>query len=299
MNKLLIVDDDIGSRTFAVNAVMKEWPNCSTLSAPNGLVGLRIALAELPEIILLDWEMPEMDGIAMLKALRAAYETKNIPVIMYTGIRKDSGSLKLALEAGADEFLRKPVDLIELTARIRSIYLRIRLAREKKKAEEENKALEKVSQQRELMLKKNDLASLSLILEQKEARLKTNLKALEACLEESNATLRQVKLKHIVQGIRSELKSDSNWEAIKTRMNGIHSEFLALLVGKHPRLSSNELKLCTLMKLNLSLKEVAQILHISVGAVEKARYRLRKKLSLPSDIKLDNYIHSISTLNPV
>lgn len=292
MRKLLVVDDDIGNRAFVVDVLMEEWPNCETLAAPNGRIGLEIALKELPDVILLDWEMPEMDGISMLKALRSHEQTLEIPVVMYTGVRRGSLHLKQALEAGANEFLRKPVDAVELLARIRSILFQVRYYREKVELEQEKQRIRSEGQQRELQLKKNDLASLMLIMEKKDAFLNSTLQALEALGKTESPLDRE--MNKIIVSLRHELKSEKNWEAMKVRMNGIHADFLSRLVNKHPDLTPNELKLCSLMKLNLSQKETAEILHISVSGVEKGRYRLRKKLGLDSSIKMENYIHSLT-----
>lgn len=295
MNKLLVVDDDIGNRSLVVDVVMSEWADCEVLTAPNGKVGLEIARMEIPDVILLDWEMPEMDGLTMLRTLRSDELIKEIPVVMYTGVRTDSFHLRAALNAGANEFLRKPVDPTELVARIGSIHLQIKHFQEKTLAEKERAQLQIETQERELMLKKNELASLTLILEQKDLYLKDILQELEGCIQDSQSDDFGRKVQKAVRSLRQELKSERNWEIIKVRMNSIHSGFLGRLVEKHPDLTKTELKLCSLMKLNLSRKETAKILHISVSGVEKQRYRLKKKLGLGTSIKMENYIHSFTS----
>lgn len=294
MKKLLVVDDDRGNRVTVVDIVMSEWPDCEVLTAPNGKIGFEIAKFECPEIIILDWEMPEMDGLTMLKAMRAHPETKEIPVVMYTGFRTDSEHLRLALGAGANEFLRKPVDPIELIARIHSIQLQVKYFNEKRRAENERNLVAAEAQERELMLKRNELTSLALILEQKDLFLKELLKEMEDCWGVGLAGEQGQRYQQILRKLRHELKAEKNWDAIQVRMNSIHSGFLGQLVEKHPDLTKNDLKLCSLMKLNLSRKETASILHISVAGVEKRRYRLRKKMGLDPNVKMENYIHSLT-----
>lgn len=294
MEKILVVDDDSGNRNAAVQLLMKAWPSCEILTAPNGKIGLEVALGELPDLILLDWEMPEMNGLEMLHAIRQSSSTRDIPVVMCTGIRTQSGNLKNALDAGANEFLRKPYDPVEMVARIKSVYSQAEYAKEQLALEQEQARIKSDIQRRELELKRNDLTAFALILEQKNLFLKSILNQVEELTADHPASIPGPAISKIVWQLKQELKTDKNWEFIKVRMNSIHSDFLAMLVQKHPDLTKTELKLCTLMKLNLSRKETANILHISVSGVEKQRYRLRKKLKLEPSQKMENYIHSLS-----
>lgn len=295
MKKLLVVDDDHVNRAVVVDVLMEEWQDCEVLTAPDGKIGLEIARNELPEIILLDWEMPVMNGLEMLKELRRDSDTNAIPVIMYTGIRTDSNNLKMALEAGANEFLRKPMDHMELVARIRSISLQVQFFKERNRAESEKQRMELELRERELALKTNELVSLAFILEQKDLFIKELLEDAEELQHSSDLATRKAKAGKLIRKLKFERNSEVSWDTIKVRMNDIHSGFLARLLERHPDLTKSELKLCSLMKLNLSRKETANILHISVSGVEKRRYRLRKKLGLDQDIKMDNYINTFSS----
>ena len=88
------------------------------LNAGNGKMAVRVAEEELPDIIIMDWDMPEMNGIMAIKQLQADERTKHIPVIMCTGVMTSAENLQLALETGAIDYIRKPVDTLELKARI-------------------------------------------------------------------------------------------------------------------------------------------------------------------------------------
>jgi DNA-binding CsgD family transcriptional regulator len=70
----------------------------------------------------------------------------------------------------------------------------------------------------------------------------------------------------------------------------VHSDFLISLKDKFPTLSGNELKLCTYLRMNLSSKEIAQLMNISVRGVEIGRYRLRKKLQIPTEVNLFEFL---------
>jgi DNA-binding response OmpR family regulator len=82
-------------------------------AAKDGATGLKLAKEKRPTFILLDWMMPEMDGLEVLSELKHNKKTENIPVFMLTG-RGMIGDLDLAFEIGADDYITKPLDLGDL-----------------------------------------------------------------------------------------------------------------------------------------------------------------------------------------
>jgi DNA-binding CsgD family transcriptional regulator len=100
--------------------------------------------------------------------------------------------------------------------------------------------------------------------------------------------------KKIMRTISDEDKMDTQWEKqFAVHFDTIHRDFLVHLKNKFPVLSSNELKLCAYLRMNLSTKEIAQLMNISVRGVEISRYRLRKKLQVPSEANLFNFLMEI------
>lgn len=120
-HKILVVDDQPENLEVLVEVVEMTNPNYEVLQALNSKTALIIARGEIPDLIITDWEMPEMDGIELIKALKADELTKDIPIIMCTGIMTSSENLSTALKAGAVDYIRKPVDPLELPARLRSM----------------------------------------------------------------------------------------------------------------------------------------------------------------------------------
>ncbi len=115
---ILIVDDDLSSRELVAAAL--EDGGYRLLIAETGPEALVYAHAHLPDLVLLDVMMPGMDGYEVCRSLRAALRTAEMPVVMITAL-DDRASRLHGIEAGADDFLSKPVDRIELRARVKTI----------------------------------------------------------------------------------------------------------------------------------------------------------------------------------
>lgn len=117
----MIVDDDPQNLSALVDIFELSTEKYEVFQALNGKVALDIAKAEKPHLVITDWEMPGMDGLELIKAMKEDPTIEHIPVIMCTGIMTNSENLQAALEAGAVDYIRKPVDEVELAARVRSM----------------------------------------------------------------------------------------------------------------------------------------------------------------------------------
>jgi DNA-binding NarL/FixJ family response regulator len=100
-------------------------------------------------------------------------------------------------------------------------------------------------------------------------------------------------IKQVVKKVGDDDKLDEEWETFARHFDAVHSDYLTNLKNKHTNLTSNELKLCANLRMNLSTKEIAQLMNISVRGVEISRYRLRKKLGISSEINLFDYLIKI------
>ncbi|MEM6380497.1 MAG: LuxR C-terminal-related transcriptional regulator, partial [Bacteroidota bacterium] len=90
--------------------------------------------------------------------------------------------------------------------------------------------------------------------------------------------------------IQSNLQSDDDWKQFLSTFEKVHPDFLKQLRQTAQALSPAEQRLACLFRMNLSSKEIATLLNISDEGVKKARYRLRKKLNLSSDVNLQEYL---------
>ncbi len=122
-HKILIVDDEPANIRVIQSCIAESGKPYTLYQALNGELAIRIAKAEIPDLIITDWEMPGMDGIELIKCLKKDDSTSEIPIIMCTGVMTSSENLNTALLAGAVDYVRKPVDKIELLARIQSMLI--------------------------------------------------------------------------------------------------------------------------------------------------------------------------------
>ncbi len=97
-------------------------------------------------------------------------------------------------------------------------------------------------------------------------------------------------IKSVIRTIDKSITNEDDWKFFEKAFNNADKEFLQKIRRRHPELSPNDLKLCAYLRLNLSSKEIAPLLNISVRSVEVKRYRLRKKLDLSHESSLTKYI---------
>jgi len=142
-----------------------------------------------------------------------------------------------------------------------------------------------IQQANELIeLKNKELATSSLKLIEKDEVLAT----LKEKLTQGNGEIKAHELKKIVRTISNNYAQ--NWDEFETRFISVNKDFYKKLNEKFPKISRGDQKLIALVKLNLSSKEMANLLGISIDSVNTNRYRLRKKLGLTRDISLTEFV---------
>jgi two-component system NtrC family sensor kinase len=124
--RVLIADDNADMREYLGRLVSPYW---HTTLVPDGRAALESALAAPPDLVLSDVMMPEMDGVALLAALRADDRTKTIPVILLSARAGEEARLT-GLETGADDYLVKPFSAREVVTRVRTHLEMARVRRE-------------------------------------------------------------------------------------------------------------------------------------------------------------------------
>jgi signal transduction histidine kinase len=138
--KVLVVDDEPDMLRFLKSELLQEY---EVIEAADGRQALALAAQFLPDIILCDMMMPEMDGIQVCRELRAKSTTQNIPVLLLTA-RADEDTKLTALSHGASDFLSKPFSVTELNVRLKNLMTAYQMQR---KLARQNQVLEATLEQ--------------------------------------------------------------------------------------------------------------------------------------------------------
>lgn len=120
MPKVLVVDDDIKLLKMLKRTLVFE--NLDVLTATNGREALEVVQQEAPDLLIVDWMMPEMDGLELIQHLRDA--NNRMPILMLTA-RDAVENRVFGLESGADDYLVKPFAPAELVARVHALLRRV------------------------------------------------------------------------------------------------------------------------------------------------------------------------------
>ena len=139
----------------------------------------------------------------------------------------------------------------------------------------------------EITLKRKELANTTMVA----AKKNEVLMEIQGELNKDKSKFsNQFRLKHIMNKINRAIKNKDEWQVFETNFNQVHEDFFKDLLEAYPKLTNKDLKLCSYLKMNLTSKEIAPLMGISVRGVEVHRYRLRKKMGLDNKENLTNFL---------
>ena len=282
---ILIVDDNRDIIRTIAEELKTHNHNFTVINANNGLNGVRVAREELPDLILMDWDMPIMNGLEAIRTLKNDANTHEIPVIMATGRMTTPGDLQIALEAGAVDYVRKPVDIVELSARINTAM----------RLKEQHDAIGKLMRN-EIDLKNRKLTTASMLIVEKNGLMiefYNEVNRLQSAYTEVTADDFKKQMKQLKKRIESHLEIDGSWDTFKMHFDEVNPEFFSLLNGVSDDLSHKDLKMCAYLKLGMDNKEIARLLNITSGSIRTALYRLKRKLGIPEEDNLRQFIEHL------
>jgi PAS domain S-box-containing protein len=399
--KILIADDE--PLNLMLYAEMLKSKGYEIVAANDGLEAVMIAFSEKPDLIVLDWNMPRMDGLEALKKIKSDASFKNTPIIIITGIMTSSENLKNALDSGAIDFLRKPFDKLEFHARVNSGLLLAQTINDLKEKidiiERKNlfintlmnsiphpmvyynlngfiegcnqhfkelfdndyedfkginihnimydkegeshsmidrrmiKASEGTSYEsvagslkRDFFISKTiynnsvdkpegimcvmtDITDLKKanneILNSKTRELTSTALRMAHLAELNNKIIADLENLHQhTDNAGSELirkiinsfgisSSKNMWHEFESRFEEVYEAFYNKMTKQFPDLTQGERKLCALLRLNMTSKDIAALTFQNPQSVDVARYRLRKKLNLEPDVNLNDFLMAI------
>ncbi|RVU01031.1 transcriptional regulator [Mucilaginibacter limnophilus] len=145
----------------------------------------------------------------------------------------------------------------------------------------------------EIEFKNSELASSAMNLVQKKEFLLKVKEELQRLNQSGKDMVETTEIKKILRLLSEEKKVNEEWEQFSVHFNKVHADFLNVIKERYPAINQQELKLCAYLIMNLSSKEIAQLMAISVRGVEISRYRLRKKLQIPTEVNLFEFLFEI------
>jgi len=183
-------------------------------------------------------------------------------------LNRDQQAISQKLQAEKEEFLKKEAEATEKQI--------IKIQTEKLQAE--------------LASKNRELANSAMSLVYKNELLQKLSEEMTKLKDENGKKLSEDQLKKIQKVIDEGMNDERDWNLFESSFNEAHESFFKKLKANHPDLVPNDLKLCAYLHMNMSSKEMASLLNISLRGVEIRRYRLRKKLEVPHDKNLTEFL---------
>lgn len=286
---ILVVDDEPVNLELILSLLGSEF---NVLYASNGERGIQLTEEHQPDLVIMDWEMPIMNGIDAISKLKASETTADIPVVISTGIMTESNDLKTALEMGAVDFLAKPFNPIEFKARLGSA---LRLSDSYRQIKKQKSEIEELAKKEKELLKDNlesktrELSSAAMFDFQKNELLTKLLDEIGRLNSVTNQ-MYAPEIKKISRDIKSFLDLDKSWTNFKVHFEEVNPGFLEHLIVKFPGLTNNEHKICAYLKIGLNNKEIALLTNVESASVRRALNRLKKKLNLGPEDNLRKFI---------
>lgn len=270
--KILIVDDLIESLKIIVLHLQRSNPEYTLYQSNSSVKAVEIAQKVIPDLIITDWDMPEINGIEFMKTVKRIESTKDIPFVVASGVMITSENLKIALDAGAVDFLRKPIDPIELQARINSALLISKYHRES--IAQKNHKLMEIT----LNLTRNNEFNID-IKDQ-----------LQRAIEKSTSIADlNFAIKKVAELLEEKIRT-SGWDQFSIAFHNVKPDFNKNLFEKFPDLTPAETKLCGLISLGMSIKDISSLLNQNPESIKVSRSRLRKKLNLNTEQNLESFL---------
>ena len=246
------------------------------------------------------WSIPTASKSVLFKNISYGSYTFKVRALVDGEIRSNEATFSFVIER--PWFLSNTMITIYVLLSLLAFYL-VHIASKRYYDKQREELLEKAKQASEL----KELESSQQIIKLNNDKLRSDIESKNRELATStmniikkNDFLNTIKtelmngdaksVSKVVKIIDQNLNNTDDWKMFQEAFNNADKNFLKKVKDKHPSLTPNDLRLCAYLRLNLSSKEIAPLLNISSRSVEVKRYRLRKKMELPHDSNLTNYI---------
>lgn len=254
------------------------------------------ALTYLEQFIILDKENQQLQSTNQATALQIVYDTKEKEAQIKILVQKskvDSAQKIMLIASIISGVLLVLLWYLYILKKKKQTRNETKYKQQILKAELDKKSLKEEILKREVEVKNASLSTYSLHISQKNKMLSDLAHTLTKCLDRNNIDLKR-KLAALIQEINTNLSQDQEWEEFVTLFQEIHPQYIERINKvANNNLSSSELRLSMLLRLNLNSKEIASILRLTTDSVRVSRYRLRKKLPIDAKEELSQYLRSI------
>lgn len=276
---------------------------CNRIATWKGVYGIKEGVYKLYTVIFEDKQMWDSAYYyqKMYHVCLDSVRGKNVLTdIRRMEVKKEIDEHKLQAELEKQKSRQRTVFLLSvgttllglLLVSVYIIYvLRRKMKREQLKQMEKDRAyILQLRKEKELIEEKNrELSSNAVLIMKKNEVLKDILKDIEEVSSEERGIDHKLEKK-----IQQELQFDNAWDSFKLHFDQVHPSFFLMLKQKYPRLTDNDLRLCAYIRTGLNNKQIAEMLLVQGKAVLQARYRLKKKMGLPDDMNISDYLKGIS-----
>lgn len=164
------------------------------------------------------------------------------------------------------------------------------LKQEKEESEAKVEVLINEKLQTEIVFKNKELALSTMHIVQKNETLAKLREELDTIVKQTKDTDTKSNIKKVIGILSDDHRLEDDWESFAVHFDQVHTDFIRRIKEKYPQLSPKDLKLCAYLRMNLTTKEIAPLLNISVRGVEISRYRLRKKMEVDQDLNLNDFM---------
>ena len=264
---ILIVDDD-ESILFTLRAILLG-EGYQVITVSEDIAALYSARSKKPDLIILDWEMPKINGCEICRQLKSDPVTADIPIIFFSSHDVLEGKVE-AFKAGAVDYLVKPYSRVELLVRLRT-HLAVQQTQKRLTAEVKKRTTQLEEKNRELQ--ETNLVLKRLLHEVEEEKQKVG-RIVQANIEQLILPS-LTKITEVSSQQRQQLRDAllSNLQDIARPVAGKHLEAYSLL-------TPTELRLLSCIRQGQTSKEIAESMHISLQTVATHRKNIRKKLNI-------------------
>ena len=279
---ILIVDDD-ATTILLLKAILQKI-NFSVRSAESSSVALRSIRGNLPDLILLDIKMDDMDGYELCQMLKTDLLTRNIPVIFISSLEGSEEKVR-AFKVGGVDYIVKPFYKEEVLSRVQT-HVKLRLMQQRLEQQVEKRTFSLKQRSNEL---EETVAALRVLMEQyknysqeTEQTVFFNInKLIQPTIDRLQRTKLNDNQKMLVKILYSNIRE-------------ITSSLLPSREGVHLKLTPTELQIANLIKQDNQTKDIAEILNLSPATISTHRKNIRKKLGITREkVNLRTFLTSV------